>query len=55
MRLIGSTGGKTGTSASRKTNCIPTGEAAGSELKKVRELAVIVISENEFKEMEMML
>ncbi len=49
--IIESFGGKTSSSVSKKTDYVLAGEDAGSKLKKATDLAVTIISEDEFGEM----
>jgi NAD-dependent DNA ligase (contains BRCT domain type II) len=49
--IIGSYGGKTSGSVSKKTDYVLAGEEAGSKLDKAQQLGVKVIDEGEFKRM----
>lgn len=49
--IIEGFGGKTSSSASKKTSYVLAGENAGSKLKKANELGITVISEEQFNEM----
>ncbi|MBC7794186.1 MAG: hypothetical protein H7Z43_10805 [Clostridia bacterium] len=49
--LIVAHGGRVGSSVSKKTDFLVAGEAAGSKLAKAEELAITVVSEEEFLEM----
>ena len=49
--IIESFGGKVSGSVSKKTSYVLAGEEAGSKLTKAQELGVVILSEQEFKEM----
>ncbi len=49
--LVKAAGGKTSGSVSAKTGFVVAGEAAGSKLKKAKELGVTVLTEAEFREL----
>lgn len=49
--IIENFGGKVSSSVSKKTNYVLAGEAAGSKLDKARELRVLIVTEDEFKDM----
>ena len=49
--IIKSKGGKTSSSVSKKTTYVIAGENAGSKLDKAQNLGVIILNEDEFKQL----
>ena len=49
--IIEKFGGKTSSTVSKKTDYVLAGEEAGSKLTKAQKLGIMIISENEFKQM----